>query len=217
MYVLPPDLVVLADRDPLLASRRSHCDCKTPKTRRDFSELRLNFNGASTPASVFPVPTVSAVLFWRSLAPEFQFDLVVRLGSRLDEGFVRGACYAGISSTYTRYTLRVQSVLRQKASGTPSTLLIEEVGGVPVPILQPGAYVVFLVKTARTDTLTTYFVADGLNGAFSLRSAAVYRECANYQSPANLIEASGRGQGMSQADFSNQVRALPAMAGPPHK
>jgi hypothetical protein len=125
--------------------------------------------------------------------------------------------YVGISQAFTRYTLRVQSVLRQKGPSVPNTLIIEEAGGMPVRMMQPGSYVLFLVKSDRTDGLASYFVADGLYGAFPVRAGAVYRECPNYESPATLAKASGNGQGMLETDFSNEIRDLPALPPPPHK
>lgn len=121
--------------------------------------------------------------------------------------------YAGINSAYSRHMLHIQSVLRGTTSS--KSLMIEELGGVPVPILQPGLYVVFLVKTSRTDGLKTYFLADGLNGAFPVRAKGVVRECPTFPATVAIPEAAG--SGVALADFTNEIRNLPALAPPPHK
>jgi hypothetical protein len=118
--------------------------------------------------------------------------------------------YAGISSAYTRNTLHIHSVLRGAAASR--SLTIEEVGGVPMPT---GPYVVFLVKTARTDGLVSYFLAEGLNGAFPVRARGVVRECPTFPATVHMPEASG--SGVALTDFSDQIRDLPALPQPPHK
>lgn len=120
--------------------------------------------------------------------------------------------YAGRSTPYTRHTVHVQTVLRGTVNS--KTLTIEEIGGVPVPVLQPGPYVVFLAKTARADGLATYFLADGLNGAFPLRAKGVVRECPSF--PSTEPRAVADGGGVTLSDFSNQIRNLPTIT-VPHK
>ena len=121
--------------------------------------------------------------------------------------------YGGINSAFTRHTLHIQSVLRGAFAG--KWLTIEEAGGVPVPIMQPGPYVVFLIKTDRTDGLTSYFLTEGLNGAFPLRAKGVVRECPTFPATVQMPEASG--SGVALTDFSNEIRDLPAIPRPPHK
>jgi hypothetical protein len=121
--------------------------------------------------------------------------------------------YAGIQSAYSWHTIHVQSVLRGATSS--KSLRIEEIGGVPVPILQPGPYVVFLIKSGRTDGVTTYFLADGLNGAFPIRAKGVVRECPTF--PATVVMPEATGSGATLADFTNDIRNSPAVAPPPHK
>lgn len=135
---------------------------------------------------------------------------VVAVGS-VDSGQV--VHYAGINSAFTRHTLHISSVLRGTFAG--KSLTIEEAGGVPVRIMQPGPYVVFLVKTDRTDSLTSYFLAEGLNGAFPLRTKGVVRECPTFPATHQMPEAAGSGVALS--DFSDEIRNLPTIPRPPHK
>lgn len=135
---------------------------------------------------------------------------VVAVGS-VDSGQV--VHYAGINSAYTRHKLHIQSILRGTSTG--KSLTIEELGGVPVPIMQPGQYVVFLVKTNRTDGLTSYFLAEGLDGAFPVRAKGVARECPMFPASVQIPEAPG--SGVPLTDFIDEIRNLPAVARPPHK
>lgn len=121
--------------------------------------------------------------------------------------------YAGINSAYTRNRFHVQSVLRGTFAG--KSLTIEEIGGMPVPIMQPSQYVVFLVKTNRTDGLTSYFLAEGLDGAFPVRAKGVVRECPTFPASVHMPEAPG--SGVPLTDFSDEIRNLPALPPPPHK
>jgi hypothetical protein len=125
------------------------------------------------------------------------------------EGKAQVVQYAGISQPLTRYALRVRSVLR--GSTLSSVLTIEEAGGVPVPIMQPGPVIAFLTRADRTDGLTTYFLSNGLEGAFLLRPAGVTRECAHFHAASTFVVGA-----QSEADFSDQVRGLTPSAAP-HK
>jgi hypothetical protein len=117
--------------------------------------------------------------------------------------------YAGIAQPFTRYMLRVRSVLR---GSTPSSVLtIEEAGGVPVPILQPGPQITFLQLAQRTDGLTTYFVVSGLDGTFLIKPTGVTRECPRGQA-ASVYARSPQ----TEASFSDQVHQLTASMAP-HK
>jgi hypothetical protein len=136
-------------------------------------------------------------------------DLVV---AATVEGRPQVVTYAGINQPFTRYALRVRSVLRgANASGV---LTVEEVGGVVTPILQPGPQVVFLQKVQRSDGLTTYFVVDGLNGTFLTRAAGMTRECPHGAAPSTFVV--GHGADASEATFGREVRELRPTP-PPHK
>jgi hypothetical protein len=74
--------------------------------------------------------------------------------------------------TYTRYHLHIQQVLFGTADGTD----IVETGGVPVPLMQAGPYVLFLKGT--TDGQSVY-VVNGMSGLFPLRNGNAMRDCAN--------------------------------------
>jgi hypothetical protein len=133
------------------------------------------------------------------------------------EGSAQVVHYAGRSSTYTRYTLRVTSVMKQSGTTAPRSILIEELGGVPDPILRPGPYLLFLAESSGTDGISRYFIYSGLYGAFPIRAGGVYRQCPNYRSPASPREATGGGQGMAEADFIDEVRTVPPSTTGPTK
>lgn len=135
-----------------------------------------------------------------------QSDLVI-VGSIAAPPQVIHYSYTGIPST--RYAIRIGSVVRSRAPLTSAEVTVEVTGGVTEPLLHPGRYVLFLVNAKRRDGLVTYWVAGGLDGAFALRNGKTYRECANYQSPANRIQASGESQGMPEITFVDLVRGRP--------
>jgi len=108
----------------------------------------------------------------------------------------------GISTPYTRHTFHLQSIVLGAASS--QTLVIEEIGDVPLPF-EPGQYLLFLSQTG-----STYYITEGLYGAFPLRAKGVVRECPTYSATAALEEASG--SGVSLQDFTKTLRSLPTVA-----
>jgi hypothetical protein len=110
--------------------------------------------------------------------------------------------YPGISTPFTRHTFHLQSIVLGAASS--QTLVIEENGGVPVPILEPAQYVLFL----RQDG-SAYNITNGLSGAFPLRAKGVVRECPTFPATAAKQEASG--SGVSLQDFTKTLRSLPTV------
>jgi hypothetical protein len=133
-------------------------------------------------------------------------DLVV---NGIVEGQAQVIHYGGIPQPFTRYVLHVRSVLRGSASS--SVLTVEEVGGIVVPILQPGPVIAFLKQANRTDGLTTYFLTNGLAGVFLLRQAGLTRECPHGKAPSSFVVSA-----QSDAQFSDVVSRLEPSAAP-HK
>jgi hypothetical protein len=109
----------------------------------------------------------------------------------------------GRSIPYTRHTFHLQSIVLGAAGS--ETLVIEETGGVPRPILEPGQYVLFLSQNGPT-----YYITEGLYGAFPLRAKGVVRECPTYSATAGREEASG--SGVSLQAFTKTLRSLPTVA-----
>jgi hypothetical protein len=96
---------------------------------------------------------------------------------------------AGASST----EFRLQNVSQFAGQGSvppSSTLLIDESGGVPVPLLPPSDYVLFLADVGGTGH---YTVADGMAGVFTVNSGKVDGSCPNYSDPQARREAVGSG------------------------
>jgi len=89
-------------------------------------------------------------------------------------------------------------------AASSETLVIEEIGDVPLPF-EPGQYVLFLSQNGPT-----YYITEGLYGAFPLRAKGVVRECPTYSATAALEEASG--SGVSLQDFTKTLRSLPTVA-----
>jgi hypothetical protein len=110
--------------------------------------------------------------------------------------------YPGISTPFTRHTFHVQSIVLGTASS--NTLVIQENGGVPVPILEPAQYVLFLSQGG-----SMYIITNGLYGAFPVRAKGVVRECPTYSATATLEEAYGGG--VSLQDFTKTLRSLPTV------
>jgi len=109
----------------------------------------------------------------------------------------------GTSVPYTRHAFHLQSIILGAASS--ETLVIEEDGGVPIPILEPGQYLLFLSQDG-----SAYYITAGLNGAFPLRAKGVVRECPTFPATAAKQEASG--SGVSLQDFTKTLRNLPTVA-----
>jgi hypothetical protein len=107
----------------------------------------------------------------------------------------------GRSIPYTRHTFHLQSIVLGAAGS--ETLVIEEIGDVPLPF-EPGQYVLFLSQNGPT-----YYITEGLYGAFPLRAKGLVRECPTYSPTAPLEEASG--SGVSLQDFTQTVRSLPTV------
>jgi len=128
------------------------------------------------------------------------------------EGRPQVVTYAGINQPFTRYALRVRSVLR--GANVSGVLTVEEAGGVITPILQPGPQVVFLQKAQRTEGLTTYFVVNGLNGTFLTRADGMTRECPHAAAASTFV--TGHGAEAGEPTFGNEIRALTPTP-PPHK
>jgi len=63
MYVLPPTASSLPIKTRYLHDAEAIATAKLLKLAATSSELRLNFNGTSTPATVFPVPTPKTASF----------------------------------------------------------------------------------------------------------------------------------------------------------
>jgi hypothetical protein len=103
---------------------------------------------------------------------------------------------------FTRYALRVRSVLRgPTASGL---LTIVEAGGVVQPLLIPGPQVAFLDKVQPPDGLTTYYVVNGPRGTFLTRASGMTMECPHgVERPSDFVSS-----GLDEATFSDQVRQL---------
>jgi hypothetical protein len=118
--------------------------------------------------------------------------------------------YSGINQPFTRYVIRVRSVLRGPA--VSGVLTLEEAGGVVQPILNPGPQVVFLQRVQHSDGLTTYFVENGLGGIFLTRASGMTRECPHGVARASEFVSNGE----SEVAFGDQVRQLTATT-PPHK
>jgi len=114
------------------------------------------------------------------------------------EGQPQVVTYPGINHPFTRYALRVRSVLR--GSTAESVLTIEESGGVVQPILNPGPQVVFLYKNGPT----MYTVFDGLNATFLTRPNGMTRECPHGVERASDFVTDGS----NEATFSNRIRGL---------
>jgi hypothetical protein len=116
--------------------------------------------------------------------------------------------YPGISTPFTRHAFHLQSIVLGAASS--ETLVIEETGGVPIPVLEPGQYLLFLSQNGPT-----YYITEGLYGAFPLRAKGVVRECPTYSATAALEEASG--SGVSLQDFTKTLHSLPTVAVAHHR
>jgi hypothetical protein len=114
---------------------------------------------------------------------------------------------AGISTPYTRHTFHLQSIVLGAASG--KTLVIEEDGGVPIPILEPGQYLLFLSQNG-----SAYYITAGLNGAFPVRGKGVIRQCPTF--PATAAKQEAPGGGAQLQDFVATIHNLPTVT-PPHK
>jgi hypothetical protein len=110
--------------------------------------------------------------------------------------------YPGISTPFTRHTFHLQSIVLGAASS--QTLVIEENGGVPLPILEPAQYVLFLSQGG-----SMYNITNGLYGAFPVRAKGVVRECPTYSATAAKQEASG--SGISLQEFTKTLRSLPTV------
>jgi hypothetical protein len=110
----------------------------------------------------------------------------------------------GRSIPYTRHTFHIQSIVLGAAGG--ETLVIEEIGDVPLPF-EPGQYLLFLSQNGPT-----YYITNGLYGAFPLRANGVVRECPPFSATAALQEAPG--SGVLLQDFTKTLRSLPTVAVP---
>jgi hypothetical protein len=115
----------------------------------------------------------------------------------------QGFHYPGISTPFTRHTFHLQSIVLGAASS--QTLVIEEDGGVPLPILEPAQYLLFLSQSG-----SAYYITAGLNGAFPLRAKGVVRECPTF--PATAAKEEAPGSGVSLQDFTKTLRSLPTVA-----
>jgi hypothetical protein len=109
----------------------------------------------------------------------------------------------GISTPYTRHTFHLQSIVLGAASG--DTLVIEEDGGVPIPILEPSQYLLFLSQNG-----STYYITAGLKGAFPVRGNGVVRQCPTF--PATAAKQEAPGGGVSLQTFTQTLRSLPTVA-----
>ncbi len=148
--------------------------------------------GPVLPACVFPTAAELAVLASSSS--------VVAIG-QADSAQVFHR--PGISTPYTRHTFQIQSIVLGAASS--KTLVIEEDGGVPIPILEPGQYLLFLSQTG-----STYYITNGLYGAFPVRGTGVVRQCPTF--PATAAKQEAPGGGVSLQDFTQTLRSLPTVA-----
>lgn len=81
------------------------------------------------------------------------------------------------------------SVLKSLAGTAPSSLRVMESGG-PLPLLQPGHFVLFLKETTIPGL---YFVLNGRLGAFPISDGSVDRFCPNYNDPPSPRPALGNG------------------------
>jgi hypothetical protein len=113
----------------------------------------------------------------------------------------------GIEQPFTRYALRVRSVLR--GSAVTGDLTIMEAGGVVKPILKPGSQIVFLFSDGPGSG--TYTVSEGLNGIFLPRASGMTRECPHGLNPSVFVS-----DGSSEAAFSAEIQGLTPTR-PPHK
>jgi hypothetical protein len=111
---------------------------------------------------------------------------------------------AGISTPYTRHAFHIQSIILGAASS--QTLVIEEDGGVPIPILEPGQYLLFLSQNG-----SAYYITAGLKGAFPVRGNGVIRQCPTF--PATAAKQEAPGGGVSLQDFTQTLRSLPTTVG----
>jgi len=118
------------------------------------------------------------------------------------EGGAQVVSYPGINQPFTRYALRVRSVLRGPV--VSGVLTLEDAGGVVQPLFNPGPQVIFLDKVQHADGLTTYYAVGGTRGIFLTRPGGMTMECPHgVQRPSDFVTS-----GVDEATFSGQVRQL---------
>jgi hypothetical protein len=176
----------------MLAATLCLAACGQQQQQSVSSPLRDQIAGPALMPCVFPTANELAILASAST--------VVAIGQADSAEVVHRP---GRSIPYTRHTFHLQSIVLGAAS-SGKKLVIEEIGDVPLPF-EPGRYVLFLSQNGPT-----YYITEGLYGAFPLRAKGVVRECPTYSPAAPLEEASG--SGVSLSDFTKTLRSLPSLA-----
>lgn len=103
----------------------------------------------------------------------------------------------------TRYSARLDSVLYGNDPG--SVIAIVEAGGVPVPLLQPGRYILALSSTGDS----TYAVVGGYEGRLALDGdSRLHRRCVNYDDPGNPKQPDGDPT-LTEQEFRGRLAQAP--------
>lgn len=85
-----------------------------------------------------------------------------------------------------QFSLTAVRVVSDRGGPAPMPSSVTEMGVSDDPMLRAGRYLLFLTSAGQS-----FFVTNGLAGAFPIASAKVGRECPNYADPANRLHASG--------------------------
>lgn len=94
----------------------------------------------------------------------------------------------------TEYVLANVTQFADKGQKPSSTVIVDEAGGVPVPLLPPSHYVLFLGVIPGSSH---YTVVNGMLGAFPVTDNHVARNCPNYNDASNRRAATGSGVALS--------------------